>query len=176
MKTKTKLKFTPFTILIDNREGLPYTFNGLDPKQRIVLTKYAHLKTGDYSLLGCESEIMLERKTLQDLFFTLGQERERFENEFRRMSDATFAAVIVEASIEEILNPTACRSDWQSRLHPNSVVGTITSWSLYFPNVHWFLCGNREQAERMTFDLLRKFWIAKEKQKEVTSFLDAITH
>jgi ERCC4-type nuclease len=162
---KTKLKFTDFVILIDDREGLPYSFAGCDSKKRIVLTQRTRLKTGDYSLKEFENEIFIERKSLDDLFFTLGQERERFEQEFERLNQAEYAAIIVEASLDEILNPTATHFDWRSKLNPNSVFGTIISWSIRYPKVHWFFGGNRSNSERITFDLIRKYFEEKTKTK-----------
>lgn len=167
-----KLKFTPFTILIDTREQLPYAFRNIDKKGRIVVTRFQGLKTGDYSLAGHESEIMIERKSLVDLYSTIGselssgKEEDRFEREFQRMSEAEIAVVVVEASMEELLNPTAFRDDWRSGLHPNSVFGVYTSWSLRYPKVHWCFAGNREQAERLTFELLRKYYEQKQRQEK----------
>jgi ERCC4-type nuclease len=163
--TKTiKLKFTDFVVLIDDREGLPYSFIGCDPK-RIVLTNRKRLKTGDYSLKEYENEINIERKTLEDLFSTLGQERERFKEEFERLNQSVFAAVVIEASLEEVLNPSEFHQDWHSLLNSNSVFGTITSWSIRYPKVHWFFGGNRSNSERITFDLIRKYFEEKTKTK-----------
>jgi ERCC4-type nuclease len=45
------------TIVIDTREQRPFTFENISPRPEIVIST---LKTGDYSLLGCEDDICIE--------------------------------------------------------------------------------------------------------------------
>lgn len=166
-----KLKFTPFTILIDSREQLPYSFRDVDKRNRIVMTRYQHLKTGDYSLLGFESEIMIERKSLKDLYSTIGQEicskdSGRFERELQRLSSAEFACVMIEASEEEVEHPLDFNAEWYSRMAPSSIIGKILSWHVQYPKVHWKFAGSRDRAEWVTFELLRKYYEQQERQKK----------
>jgi hypothetical protein len=92
--------------------------------------------------------------------------RDRFEREIERLNDlaapkqyaAGFAAVVIEATWPEIMDPAEHRPGWENRTEPQSVVGTIVAWSIRYPRVHWWACGGRREAERLTFDLLRKFW------------------
>ena len=65
------------TLLVDTREQRPLYFGEGVPQRR------ATLPTGDYSVEGCEGLIAIERKSLGDLFGTVGQGRERFEREIR---------------------------------------------------------------------------------------------
>lgn len=149
----------PFTILIDQREGMPYFFHGMranasrSHRPLVVETKFAHLKTGDYTIEGLEDLITIERKSLSDLFSTLGQNRRRFEAEHERMSQMNFAAVVVEADAETILKSPP----EGSKLLPKSVYGTYLSWSMRY-GVHWYLCEDRRLAELTTFRLLEKFY------------------
>ena len=53
----------PVTIIVDLRERRPYRFHG-------AITKA--LSTGDYSILGLENCIALERKSLPDLLSVIG--------------------------------------------------------------------------------------------------------
>ena len=39
------------------------------------------LKAGDYTIAGLEDVVVVERKSIKDLFGTLGQHRDRFEAE-----------------------------------------------------------------------------------------------
>lgn len=149
----------PFTILIDQREKAPYFFAGLRAGSKnsyrplVVPTEFAHLPTGDYSIAGMEERICIERKSLADLYSTLGSNRERFEREHERMTKFEFAAVVVEASVATVLlNPPN-----ESRLSPKSVYGTYVAWMIRY-NVPWLFVEDRRLAEKTTFKLLEKFF------------------
>lgn len=124
----------------------------------LVWTQRRTLKTGDYSIVGFEDRIAIERKSLIDLFSTLGQYRERFEREFQRLAELDFGAVVVEGDFEKVLRPNEVDPMWPSKLHPHSVIGTIQSWQLKYKNVHWWLTPDRLTAEQMTFGLLEKYY------------------
>jgi hypothetical protein len=100
---------SPFTVLVDTREQTPYEFIGLltDADQGFeplnVLTTRRTLASGDYSIEGMDSEIAIERKSVADLFGTLGQGRARFVRELERLAKLQFAAVVVEGAWSEIL-------------------------------------------------------------------------
>jgi ERCC4-type nuclease len=87
----------PLQIIVDTREQRPWTFENYN-----VTVKRAGLRSGDYSLAGHEDQIALERKSLDDLVQSLSHGRDRFEREVERLSALSFAAVLVEASAEDI--------------------------------------------------------------------------
>jgi len=150
----------PFTIRIDDRERRGgYTFEGLhadaDKQHRplVVPTAECRLVTGDYTLAGAEDRIAIERKTLNDLYGTLGQGRDQFRAEHERMAELEFAAVVIEASLATAI----ARPPAESRLRPICVYRTFISWSLRY-GVHWWFAGSRRGGEKTTFHVLRKFW------------------
>jgi ERCC4-type nuclease len=149
----------PFEILVDSREQSPYTFRGViaDAKDKhkpvVVPWTWAPLKTGDYSIQGCADRVTIERKSLADLYSTLGSGRERFEREHQRMSSFEFAAVVVEAPWSKILNSPPKRS----KLRPRTVFRTAIAWSIRY-GVHWIPAEDRRMAELTTFHLLEKWW------------------
>jgi DNA excision repair protein ERCC-4 len=157
----------PFTVLIDQREKAPYFFHGLRAgssrsyRPLVVNYKLAHLKTGDYSISGLENLICIERKSLADLYSTLGSNRDRFEAEHERMTEFSFAAVVVEASIGTVLKSPPK----ESRLLPKSVYGTYIAWSMRY-GVPWIFAEDRRLAEKTTFKLLEKFF-EEHSRKEV---------
>jgi len=159
----------PFTILIDDRERRGgYTFQGLhaDAAQQhrllVVPTREVRLHTGDYSIEGLEDLITIERKTLPDLYGSLGKHgRERFEAEHQRMAAMAYAAVVVEADLATIL----ARPPAESKLHPKSVLGTIASWSDRY-GVHWWFVGGRRLSEIIVFRKLRTLWEHYSKQEQ----------
>lgn len=149
----------PFRVVIDSREQAPYHFRGFrtDAAQKnrplVVQTVIDGLPTGDYSIDGFEDRIAVERKSLADLYGTLGHGRERFERELTRLSALQVAAVVIEASWCDVKAGVN-----QSRLSPKSVMGSINSWEQRFRTVHWHFCGTRGNAEEKTFEVLKRFW------------------
>lgn len=159
----------PFRIVVSNNEvvhGMNYTFSGMigdGDKLLVVPTVSRHLKTGDYTLEGFEDRCCVERKQLSDLFSSCGGDRVRFLAEVERMAQMEFAVVAIEADWREIINPTAHRLGWESEMNSRSVEGTIAAWSIRYPRVHWWACGDRRGAELRTFAILMAFW--KEQQR-----------
>lgn len=82
-----------FTIVKDTREKKPYTFKGYK-----VRTK--KLDSGDYSILGHTKKIIIERKSLADLFgtITVRKNLERFLKELKRLEKVPYWFILVDAS------------------------------------------------------------------------------
>ncbi len=174
------LIFTP-VVLVDSSEQLPYSLEGIEPddidpalldppapytfagirgdaRQKnlslIIGTRVANLIWGDYSLDGYETKVAVERKSLADLFATIGWRRESFEAEIAALNEYDVATVIIEANWPDILtNPPK-----HSKLCPKSVTRTILAWSQRYPHVHWLPAGDRRMAEVTTFRILERFY------------------
>ena len=149
----------PFTILIDQQEKAPFNFHGLladaDQQHRplIVPTQRVHLKPGDYSIAGLQTDVTVERKSLADLFGTLGQGLERFRREHERMAEMKRAVVVVESSwFEAIYFPPP-----HSKLPPKTVFRVAASWQARY-GIPWVFMGDRRLAEIFTFRFLSKYW------------------
>ena len=151
----------PFTVLVSGAEQARYWFAGLradanrQNRPLAVPSEWAHLPTGDYTIRGLETLILIERKSKEDLFGTLGnhERRERFRREHQRLSHVDFAAVVIEADMAEILTDPPKRSE----LNPKTVFRTFCAWSQCY-GVHWIFASNRQLAEIVTFRLLQKYW------------------
>lgn len=159
-------RMNPFTVVVDSREQLPYRFCGLqsDAKHKhkpiLVQCLTKTLASGDYSIEGLEHEIAVERKSLADLFGTLGSGRERFERELERLSKMNHAAVVIESSWHEILHSPPR----ESKLLPKTVFRSIAAWSQEFPTIHWWPMGDRIHAESATFRILERYWRKREER------------
>jgi len=129
-------------IVIDTREQLPYRF------ERSVVKK---LDQGDYSIEGLEHLVAVERKSKVDAYGTIGRGRERFERELERLAHLEYAAIVIECSLPDFLEPPP-----QSRLHPRAAVCSLLAWSVKY-GVHVFFAGDRRHAQAVTFKLLEKF-------------------
>jgi ERCC4-type nuclease len=131
------------TIIVDTREQSPYAYTRM-----VVKT----LKTGDYSVEGLENEVCCERKSLTDLYGTVGAGRERFVRELERMAGMVRACIVVEASLHTILyNPPE-----RSMMSPRSVVGSLVSWSARY-NIPIFFAGDRTHGQALTLKFLTKY-------------------
>ena len=104
------------TAIVDSREQLPLH---LAPLKSIVGT----LATGDYSVVGLEAVVAIERKSLPDLIACVGQERERFEREVQRLLAYPTRAIVVEAAWCELE-----RGEWRSKVTPAAATGSCLGW------------------------------------------------
>lgn len=161
MMTKVHPLTTPYTVVIDTREQRPFAFAGIraDARQHCrplaVQTVRATLRQGDYSLVGHELAIAIERKSAADLYSTLAAGRGRFERELQRLNQLQFAAVVVEIDWHEIL--LGAPDGW-SKLSPKTVYRSVIAWQQRYPRVHWWTCRGREFAEVTTLRMLERWW------------------
>lgn len=159
----------PATVVIDSREKCPFGFEGLSSDAKdgslplIVRTVRAGLPSGDYSLLNLESSVAVERKSISDLFGTVGRGRDRFERELERLNQMTFAAVVIEAGWVDIIHEPPPRSE----LSAKSIFRSVISWQQRFPRVHWWPCGSRRLAEVTTLRILERFWKDREREARI---------
>lgn len=102
--------------IIDSREKTPVN---ISPMQSIVGT----LVTGDYSVVGLEDHISIERKSLLDLVACVGRERDRFTKEIKRLLAYPVRAVVVESTWEDIQYGI-----WPGKITPEMVSNSILSW------------------------------------------------
>lgn len=140
---KSKPAAGSYTIVIDTREQLPYTFPASQP------TTIATLATGDYSVLTLEDRVAIERKSLPDLFGTVGAGRDRFKRELERMAVMDFAAIVIEATLRGCLKEPPARCE----ISPRAVVGSLAAWSVRY-GVHVLWCENRLYGSAMVGKLL----------------------
>ena len=138
------------TILIDTREKIPFFFQ----TPSIVGT----VPTGDYSLVGFEDRVAIERKERNDLVACLKngkpgepQNRDRFERELERSRALEYFAVVVEAPWKDI-----AAGRYTSRMHPNAVVQSLLTFSVRY-RLPLFFADNRQHARMITESLLLKF-------------------
>jgi len=146
-------------VIVDSREQRPYfTSHQYDTKIAKVVKG---LKSGDYSLADYEDKIAIERKSLADLFGSLTRHRKRFEREIQRLQDYEFSAVVVEASLPQILHPMQYCPGWRSKASPKAIIQTILTWMVRYPKTHWVFGHDRPSSEAVVLNLLRHFWNGK---------------
>jgi len=130
-------------VAIDTREQKPYRFARSEVKT---------LASGDYSIVGLEDRIAVERKTKPDAYSSLGQGRARFGRELQRLSRFDYAAVVIETSLPDFLRAPAF-----SRMNPRAAARSMIAWSVKY-RVCVFFAGDRRHGNALTQQLLEKFW------------------
>ena len=96
----SKIK-TKFTIIRDSREkkGCGWNFRASANCDGMKIQK---LETGDYSLEGYEDLVMVERKTMTDLWGSLVQGRKRFLKEMDRALEYPIRYLIIEGTLKDV--------------------------------------------------------------------------
>ena len=107
-------------IVYDTAEQRPWTF----PTEQFTAER-RKIRTGDYSIVGFEDVITIERKSLGDLVSTVIHDWIRFRKELVRMSGFDHAMIVVEANVEDLM-----QHKYESEALPQSVMGKVQS--IYF--------------------------------------------
>ena len=141
-------------IIVDTREQLPFTFD----KYQCSIIK-ACLPVGDYSILGFEERIAIERKSPDDLVnCCMGADRIRFEKELAKAKAFEHFVVMIECSYADL-----AQGKYRSKMQPKSVVQTITDFWIRH-GVSFIFAGSRNAAEYLTFSFLEKYLYEIEKR------------
>lgn len=104
----------------------------------------------------------IERKSLSDLIGCVGQERERFDREVRRLIAYPVRCLIVESTWPEIE-----RGEWRGKVTPAAAIGSLLGWIAHgLPVV---MTGNHERAGTYAARLL--YTAARRRWREARAFL-----
>ena len=104
-------------VIVDTREQRPWLFPA-----SAFCTERATLATGDYTIAGCEQRFCIERKSLGDFVGTVIGDWLRFRKELIRMSGFDLAAIVVEATVADVIE-----HKYESEANPQSVLGRAHS-------------------------------------------------
>lgn len=141
------METAPLHIIADTREGLPYSFSGY-----AAIVERGTLESGDYSILGFEDRISIERKTIDDLIGCLmGDNRERFERELGRLRAYDFAAVVCECTLDDLR-----RGRYRSDMNPKSAIQSVIAFMARY-RLPFVFATDRAGGEMVTFSLLQKY-------------------
>jgi DNA excision repair protein ERCC-4 len=143
----------------DTREQTPWKLGPFG-------TEIGTLATGDYTVKHLEHVISIERKSLSDLLGCVGGERERFERELQRMLAYPTRAVIVESNWTELEE-----GDWQSRVTPASVIGSVLGWMAM--GIPFILADTHEKASKVASKML--YIAARRRWREARGLLSGIS-
>lgn len=129
---------------VDTREQKPYA---------LAPFRLETLKTGDYMVSGVD-DLVIERKNPEDLFGCITWGRERFVNELERLEEFRCAIVLCEITLARIAKG---KFTW-SKVHPNSVLGSIRTWTVRHGVNFMFVPGRAEGSALCEQLLLAAYW------------------
>jgi DNA excision repair protein ERCC-4 len=136
-----------FVVVADTREQEPFMFDKM---------VYKPLPAGDYTagypvegrLLTFEKLIAIERKRIPELFAVCGRERERFENELKKLSLLQYKYIVIEGNLADIT-----KSQY-GYVTPKVVLSSLCSWAIKY-NVPFIFAGR--SARSVVYKLLEFF-------------------
>lgn len=140
-----------FTILKDTREHQDkgWMFRASANCMGMVRKK---LDVGDYTLEGLEKIIAVERKTLGDLWNTLGRQDnyQRFLREWERAKDYRMKYLVIEASLADV-----DKGYRYSKVPPGNIHAKLISLQIKH-NVHVIFAGREDKARAWVRRLFEK--------------------
>jgi ERCC4-type nuclease len=136
-----------FVLVIDTREQNPLctAVKGLTICRKT-------LKDGDYSIRGFEDRFTVERKQVSDFFSYIGKERRRTVQKLKRLETFDFAALVIEASIDDLFSPQL-----YSQLSPEVVRQFFASANARY-GLHVYCDRSRKKIEMWIIDRAIKFF------------------
>lgn len=160
-----KLQRLNGVVIIDTREQRPLDFENLrfgkyaTPWE--IPTVRSTLQQGDYSLVGHEDRIAIERKSAADITQSLTHHRDRFLAELERLRNYDFSAVLIETTWSDLLEYA-----WTTTsVDPSSLDSSILACMMRYPT-QWVFRPSRYDAAKTVAKIFRLF--LKELANEAT--------
>jgi len=159
MKIPATIEPELVTAVIDTREQHPLDLAPLNVVR-------GTLATGDYSVVGLETVVSIERKSLTDLLGCVGGERERFDREVQRLIAYPVRALVVESTWADLE-----LGRWSSKVTTSAAIGSVLGWiAAGLPVV---MAGDHTRAGRYVSRLL--FIAARRRWREARALVEGIT-
>lgn len=157
-RPRKELRIEDLTAIQDSREQTPLDLAPLKIQR-------GTLSTGDYSILGLEHCIAIERKSLPDLIMCVGVERDRFDRECQRLLAYETRAIIVEGTWGQLE-----AGGWRSQVTPAAALGSVLGWiAMSLPIL---FVGDHAAAGRYVSRLL--FIAARRRWRELQAMCDGL--
>lgn len=132
-----------FVIAIDTREQRPYEYPEAETRT---------LASGDYSIVGLEDQVAIERKSKTDAYSSLGHGRARFRREWERLTELDYAAVVIEDTLPGFLVRPP-----HSKMNPRAALCSLLAWSVRY-RVPVYFAGDRDHAQALVHKLLQMYF------------------
>lgn len=114
------------------------------------------LDTADYSFelpnykhLGLDRKILVEKKnSLDEITGNFTTSRDRFQREFERITDEHLHLVVENTTWKKVVN-----GSYRSKMHPNSLIASLLSWSVRYGFKVWFV--GKDESPMLIYNLLK---------------------
>jgi len=144
------------TVIIDTREQQPFRFR--DHMNWIDGEVTATLPTGDYSVVGMEQTVAMERKSFSDVIQSLTSWRARFIRECERMALLPYKCILIEATYEDLKSPYRQLGQLYTDAHPNGIVGSLDAIEARYGIPIIYTSQNRQLAQEKAASWLSKIF------------------
>lgn len=138
-------------IVIDTREQKPLWTKST----KLTKIERATLSTGDYSIKGYEDKFAIERKSLSDLFSTLGKGHKRFKKEITRGLDMDYFAIVIDGSYDHVLKKDFDGS-YFSKMKGHVITSILFTIHIKY-KVPIFFSTGRAQSKRIIRELMKAY-------------------
>lgn len=148
-------------IIQDTREQTPLVFKRSNNLKKVEV---AMLEVGDYSILGYQDQICIERKSAADLFKSVSSDNARFQRELERAKSLEYFAIVVETTYTNILKKAFKGAKF---IKMQGYVTLKILFTLKFKyNIDIFFCDGRTETAQVVRSLLTSFVQKKEKTRK----------
>jgi hypothetical protein len=145
---------TKFMVLRDNAEKTGWHFADAFDCAGMEITS---LNTGDYTIVGLENKLSIERKaSVAEIATNINEPR--FEKELTRLDDFEYPFVICEFNFKDIINFPAGlppRIKDKITMSPKFIMKKISEYSLYH-KAKWMFCDDKYGAFLMARSIMKR--------------------
>jgi len=148
-----------YQIVIDTKEKQPHIFSESNYCSGFVLSG---LKTGDYSIVGHEDKLSIERKrNLAEWSQNINQDR--FDRELVRLNEYGLPFLLLEFSVEDMLNfpeGSGIPKKLWPKLRVSSPYIVKRTLEIYrkYPNIQVIFGGGRDNAHTILNQIFMRYW------------------
>ena len=125
----TQLHAPKATVIVDTREQNPFSFSRF--RSWFAGVKHKALRVGDYSVVGLEDVVTVERKDLPDLIHSFTSGRAVFVKRLREMTRYPHRLLVVTAALSEVKSPYGGVSIDPNRI-TQSLIATLAGLGVPF--------------------------------------------
>lgn len=147
-----------YTIIKDTREKEGYYFNPYENCRGVIDQK---LDTGDYTIMGLEDKLCIERKgCIEELAVNLGQQKHAFLNEIERMKAFPHKFIVLEFSVQDLVNfPDNTRIPDKNKstikITGKYMLKCLMEFQLY-NDIHVLFCGDKRNAFMVVSSIIKR--------------------
>jgi len=135
-----------YTIVVDTREQRPLFTKNVSARK---------LEVGDYSIDGYTEQFAIERKSLSDLFGTLGKGHKRFKKELERAQSYEYFAIVIDGTYSQALNKEFDGS-YHSRMRGYVITSILFTLHMKY-NINFFFTTGRVESKKVIKELMKAY-------------------